>query len=148
IEEWLLSPNVSVILFTLKLVDIYHLFALHDKVVDVLDHTSGDVRTAALATLKAIYNDSSAEEIIARYAGANILFQREALRTLEVIGSAASLPFLLQQWRSDSPIVKMAAARAVVHCSPEGFLLLEKTPEAKLDPGKAIIQHLKAEIEL
>lgn len=148
IEDWLLSPNVSVILFTLKLIDIYHLFALHDKVIDALDHTSEDVKIAALATLKAIYNDSSAEKIIARYPKADMRFQREALSTLEVIGSAVSLPFLLQQWRSDSVIVKMAAAKAVIHSSPDGFSLLEKSPEAVLDPGKAIIQHIKSEIEL
>lgn len=148
IEDWLLSPNISVILFTLKLIDIYHLFALHDKVVDALDHTSGDVKTAALATLKAIYNDSSAEKIIACYPEGDMRFRQDALSTLEVIGSAASLPFLLQQWRSDSVIVRMAAAKAIVHSSPNGLSLLEKSPDAASDPERAIIQHLKAEIKL
>ncbi|WP_417236406.1 hypothetical protein [Bizionia paragorgiae] len=61
IKPWLRSPNVSVVLFTIKLAKIYNQFEVKEELISLLAHSEKEVRTAAISVLNDLFGYETEE---------------------------------------------------------------------------------------
>ncbi len=147
IEKWLGSGNVSVVLFALRLVTIYHRFELHDTVAKCLKHPAPAVRKCTVETLMHIYTEDTAALILNNYDAEDKAYRLSALDALREMGTPANLvPFLIKELGKEDNEIKMAAAKAIL-ASESGAVtgVLESYPNAPYYPWNKIIQQLKSE---
>lgn len=148
-EKWLCSTNDSVVLFALRLTGIYHIFNVHDAVIECMHHSNETVRIEALRTLEDVYNEATSAAIIDCYESGNLKFKMAALQTLSKVGSLDNLDFLLSVWKNNDPRIKLAAARAVLaSAGDDGIETLKRATEANPMPYQIIFEQLKAEATL
>ncbi len=84
IETWLESPNSSVIIFTLKLLRKFQLLTFYSKVVDLLEHSSVEVRVKAVQTLLSLENSSTIHFLTEIYPEQPQEVQLEILRVMKI----------------------------------------------------------------
>jgi hypothetical protein len=146
IENWLGSANDTVIIFALKLSSAYHQFQLYDKIVECLKHSNPKVRLQAIKCLQQIYEDTTADHLIAIYQNEPKALQLAILNALQEIASAESITFLSGQLLAPDNAIKLAAARALSNCGEDGEAALNTHPAALEYPLKEIIQQIKMEV--
>lgn len=146
IDQWLKSSNDSVIIFALKLSASYHQFQLYDTIVECLKHPNARVRLQAIKCLKEIYEEATPFHLMSIYANEPKTHQLAVLSALKEMSSADSIPFLEKQLDSEDNQIKLAAARALYNCGPEGRQTVEMHPNASLSPWFEIIQQIKMEV--
>ncbi|SEA22345.1 HEAT repeat domain-containing protein [Bizionia paragorgiae] len=61
IKPWLRSPNVSVILFAIKLAKIYNQFEVKEELISLLAHPNKEVRSAAISVLNDLFGYETEE---------------------------------------------------------------------------------------
>lgn len=126
LENWLVSPNNSVVIFALKLTEIYQQYHLKEAVLKCLQHPVEKVRTQAIRTLMRIGDEATAQILTAQYAGETMVNRAAILQTLEHIATDQEKTFLEQELESGDVSIQLQVARVIVKCCTNGMALLQQ----------------------
>lgn len=148
LPKWLNSSNASVVLFALKLVDVYQQYQVHDEVVKCLDHENEKVRMQAVTTLGRIAEERTAAILAEHYTKEHFRNKQNILNCLLNIASDSETGFLVEQLNDENNSVKLSAARVIAKCCTNGFQILKDKAKQYPDPYQEIYFHLKKELQL
>lgn len=147
LNAWLHSDNATVVLFALKLAEIYQCFEVHDDVVSCLMHEREDVRGQAAKTLKEIAGETTAGILCERYASETVKNKINILNSLTAIADDGQLPFLVKELDNENDFLKLGAARAIAVSCTDGWALLNGKALRQPLLFQNIYDHLKAELK-
>jgi len=144
--KWLTSTNDSVVLFALKLCEVYQQFHVKQNVAACLQHSNEAIRKQTVRTLCRIGDSNSADWIVAAYPAEPYMNQLNILNNIQKIATEQQVPFLQQELDNENDFLKLAAARAL---GSMGYIhLLEEKATASPELYQPIYQHIQAEILL
>lgn len=147
-SRWLQSPNLSVVDFSLKLIETYKLYELYDEVVNCLSHPDKSIRKKAVEVLKEIGKSDTASLLLQQLKEEEPEVQLTILHVLEQMATenevAGISPFLYNS-RNE---LKAAAARVIGKVSTGGWTTVEKLINPAASPWDELLPFLKQEIEL
>lgn len=115
VELWLKSSNLSVVIFTLKLIQKFQMLALYDQVKGLLYHASEKVRLNAVLTLQVLENDRTKDDFMEAYPLQPVKVQLAILRAMKYSNDKRYYDFFMTQL-NNQPIValKIEAAKALL----------------------------------
>jgi hypothetical protein len=144
LTKWLSSKNNSVILFALKLAEVYQQFGVKEKVEQCLLHEDEKIRIQAVNTLARVGDSESADHIIDQYKNETIANQLNILQKLPLLADDKHLLFLQQQLLDENDFIKLSAARAlgVMH----HLELVKQKADEQPEPYEYIFKHVKADL--
>lgn len=145
IPGWLLSPNNSVVVFTLKLCYEYQYYQLVPEIKYCLNHNAATVRTHALETLIRLENNDTPSIIMNYYKWAPRNDQKLILDAMANLATEEHTERLVEILDSDDDTIKLKAAIALVHASKSGLRLLEEKSQKKPEPFQRILLHILTE---
>jgi hypothetical protein len=147
LSQWLKSPNFTVVIFALKLADVYQQYEVHDEVVECLQHENEKVRVQAVTTLGRVAGEDTASVLAKHYLQEHFTNRQNILNCLLDIASHNEKDFLLQQLDDDNDSLKLAAARVIAKCCDNGFEILKDKAKQQPNPYREIYFHLKSELQ-
>lgn len=145
LPKWLSSTNNSVVLFALKLAEVYQQFIVKEKVEQSLSHADEKIRVQAVNTLARIGDTESADRIIKEYDDETIGNQLNILEKLPLLADDKHIAFLQQQLMNENDFIKLSAAKALG--TMHHLELVQQVANDKPDPYEHIYKHVKAELE-
>jgi len=86
---WLKSQNDSVVIFSLKLVEEFQQYHVHNEVAECLHHANEKVRYQAMKALERIANEETASLLIAQYDNESTPLRSHILKLLRNIATDA-----------------------------------------------------------
>ncbi|MBW7914782.1 MAG: HEAT repeat domain-containing protein [Taibaiella sp.] len=128
LSSWLSSNNPYVVVFSLKLVEIYMQYDMHEAVVKKLNEENDKIRYHAIKALGAISNDDTAAILIDHYNNESKPNKIEILKQLSMIGSASNNNFLHNQLAEADNDIKLAVIRTLM--SVNGVNHMIEQPDA------------------
>lgn len=141
LENWLLSENNSVVIFALKLAEIYQQYHLKEAVTACLQHPNEKVRTQALKTLRQIGDEHTALILVEKYATETIVNRTAILQALENIATDQQKTFLENELESGNTSIQLQVARVMAKCCTNGMTDLQHKPGFQ-----QIFLHIKSEM--
>lgn len=141
LENWLLSKNNSVVIFALKLAEIYQQYHLKEAVTGCLQHENEKVRTQAIKTLRHIGDEQSAQILAERYAEETMVNRTAILQALENIATDQQKAFLEKELSSGNTSIQLQVARVIAKCCTNGMAELQERPGFR-----QIFLHIKSEM--
>ncbi|MCD2423421.1 hypothetical protein LQ567_11660 [Niabella pedocola] len=147
LSGWLHSDNDTVVIFALRLAEIYQCFEVHADVVHCLTHANEAVRSQAAKTLKEIADDSTAEILCKQYTAETLRNQIVVLNSLAVIAGDAQQPFLTKELDNENAFLKLGAARVIATCCSNGWAILSAKAQEQPSPFQKIYNHLRFELK-
>ncbi|WP_300596779.1 hypothetical protein [Niabella sp.] len=147
LSGWLHSENDTVVIFALRLTEIYQCFEVHEDVVNCLTHANEAVRSQAAKTLKEIADDSTADILCNQYAGETVRNQQVLLNSLAVIAGDAQRNFLVKELDNENAFLKLGAARVLAACCSDGWAVLDAKALEQPSPFRKIYNHLRFELK-
>lgn len=144
LPRWLASSNPTVIVFALKLAEVYQQFGVKQQVEACLAMPSEAIRSQAVNTLAQIGDEASANRMIARFAGESTSIQLNILKHLPRIGDESHIPFLQEQLNHKDDFIKLSAARSLAEM--RHFEVVAEKALQQPDPYQQIMKHVKAEL--
>jgi len=142
IEHWLSSANDTVIIFALKLSEVYQQFHVKRNVEECLFHKNEKVRIQAINTLAKIGDEESADKLILQYKNERFTNRLNILNHIHRIGSKQHIPFLAKELNNENDFLKLAAAKAIGELGE--MELLEERAAVEPEPYDQIYKHVKA----
>ncbi|RYD55440.1 MAG: HEAT repeat domain-containing protein [Sphingobacteriales bacterium] len=146
LSSWLHSSNDYVIVFALKLAEIYQQFYAHDIAAQKLSSSNDRVRRQAILTLANIAGDHTAALLVAQYAKETPQNKKVILQNLTSIATDNELPFLLQELENEDDQVKLDVSRVLYKGYSSGSELLAQKAQQSPAPYEAILKHVKSEV--
>jgi HEAT repeat protein len=143
LPAWLKSTNDYVVIFALKLTEIYYQLHAHDEVVPCLYHANAKVRRQAIITLSRISSENTAGILIEQYAGETPGNQRTILQQMKRIGGNTERDFLLRELDNEDDLLKLESAIAIYKCCDDGAAILEEKALTEPEPYERIYKHVK-----
>lgn len=114
VETWLQSGNLSVVVFTLKLIKKFQMLSCYDQVKKLLDHSSENVRINAVQTLQILENDLTMEHFLETYPLQPVKVQLAVLKAMKHSNDKRYYDFFrLQLIHQQDVSLKMEAAQAL-----------------------------------
>lgn len=114
VETWLQSGNLSVVVFTLKLIKKFQMLSCYDQVKNLLDHSSENVRINAVQTLQILENDRTSEHFMETYPLQPVKVQLAVLKAMKHSNDKRYHDFFrLQLIHQQDVSLKMEAAQAL-----------------------------------
>ena len=147
LSSWLRSDNATVVVFALKLAEIYQCFEVHDDVVSCLEHEKEAIRGQAAKALKEIAGESTADILCGHYVSESVRNKIVILNSLAVVAGNAQRPFLIGELDNANDFLKLGAARVLASCCTDGWLLLEGKALQQPLPFLNIYHHLRFELK-
>ena len=147
IPDWLVSTNDTVVIFSLRLAEVYRQFPVYDSVVKCLSHQNVSVRIQAIKTLVRIANKETPHLLTEHYKRETFTNQLAILDALLTIATFEQSWFLIDLLDDESDVIKLKAARALAVCFTDGMKILEEKAKAPYGPYKKILLHIKYEME-
>jgi len=143
IADWLLSKNITVVVFALKLADEYQQFALRDNVINCLVHPYEQIRTQAVKTLVRLADQSTPTILLGYFRKEGFVNRAMMLDALAVLATERQTDFLLTLLDDPNHIIKLKASIVLVVCSTSGMDILEKRAIEEPEPFERILRHVK-----
>lgn len=132
LSDWLDSSNETVVLFALKLTDIYQQMQVHSHVVNCLKSNNEKVRRQAIKTLARIADDTTVNILIRHYEEETQGNKKAILRNMAIIAQDTELDFFLAQLQDPDDNLKLEAAIAISKSMRNWQDILQK--QISLDP--------------
>lgn len=120
---WLQSENPYVVLFALKLVEIYMQYDMHDEVTKSLSAQDENIRYHAVKALGAISNDDTASILISCFNQETTANKVEILKQLSVAGSTENNSFLLSLLNTNNNTIKLEAIRTLMNLNGSNYVV-------------------------
>ena len=144
-SKWLNSPNKDVVLFCIQMIGTYRQQGSIHIVLDLLQSENENIRIASIKALRSLNAVEAERPILNIYEKENLIIRTEILKTLEVIGSPYSAPFLekiIQQPIEDYPLV-IQAVRTLLALGDIGNSIVEQLSQKTNPQMKLVINHAK-----
>lgn len=120
---WLEHDNITVIIFTLRLIRKFQLLSFYNAVLKLLDHDHVQVRREAVRTLESLENDDTVHQLTTSFPQQPVAVQLEILKALKISKSVQCMAFLKHQFlEHPDNAVKIAAAEVMVCLGQEQYL--------------------------
>jgi hypothetical protein len=139
---WLQSKNEYVVLFALKLAEIYQQMQTLKQVSLCLLSENEKIRNQAIKTIIKIPDETTAVTLIYHYQTETSSNRKHILKGLAEIGTENETNFFLQELNNPDDDIKLEAAKALARCAPSGLELLRSTADSIPDPFQRIFLHV------
>lgn len=146
LSKWLRSENESVVLFALRLAEVYQQFQVHEAVVHALSHQSEKVRIQAVKTLVHIADETTAAALTRQYYKERFTNKLNILNNISAVASDEDLDFLAAELENSNHFLKVAAANVIAACCSNGIQLLKDKASLAPQLYADIYQHVKFQI--
>ncbi|WHF50302.1 HEAT repeat domain-containing protein [Chryseobacterium gotjawalense] len=141
-KNWLRSENNSVIIFTLRLARKFQMLSFYSEILNLLDHSSEQVRIQAVQTLQSLENPSTVNDLTASYTNQTPDVQVEIIKVLKIAKDQRAVVFLKKQLIDHPfPKLKIFAAEALFSLGHETFLMSLAENESSPEQLIQIIKH-------
>lgn len=145
VSVWMKSENESVVNFALKLIEIYRLYDHYAEVENCLSHSSTRIVEQAIISLGQIYNETTADVLIAHYEEYNLPLQLRIIHVIQEIGNEEQVPFLLSIIDAEDDLIKLEAAKAIASISPAAIENIQDLVNEFRFPWNVILPQIKME---
>jgi len=145
IDKWLSSANDTVIIFALKLADIYQQFQVYEQVAKCLEHKEEKIRIQAVQTLVRIEEETTASTLAEQYFKEKFTNRLNILNNIIEIATDNEKSFLLRQLDDENNFLKLGAARVIGRCCQNGMSILQQKALEQPEPYEQIYYHVKRE---
>ena len=145
IDRWLHSSNSSVVEFSLRLIETYKIYDLHDEVVKCLVHPDKNIRKIAIQTLKEICGANTASVVAERLEAEDEEMQLFILEALQQIGTEKENSVLSKYLFHSRDDFKVAAAKAIGNIDVDGWSYIEHKINPGASPWNVLLPYLKQE---
>lgn len=143
--RWLQSKNDTVIIFTLRIIETYQLFNLHDVCEKCLYHNNENVRLQTIKTITAIGNHTTGSILIERFEHESMNVRLHILEQLSFVANKEHIFFLLELQNQSNELIQLKAAKALAKSSPIGLTLLQIMGHEKGGMHEQIFLHIQSE---
>lgn len=146
LSTWLQSGNSDVVLFALKLTDLYQQMQVREEVITLMKDHREKLREQAIKTLIRAGDENSPSVLVQRYAMETPASRKAILKSLEYMATDSELPFLLELLDNGDPADKLQAARILMKCCTKGPALLQERSVQPGDLYQQLFFHIKSEL--
>lgn len=123
VMEWLDSQNITVVVFTLKLIRKFQLFTFYDRVKECLDHKEVKVRVQAVRTLQTLEGFSTLDDLIESYDSQPQEIQLEIVKVLKAAKDSRFVEFFKTQLSNHTlASIRIIAAEALIALGLKDYL--------------------------
>ncbi len=143
LANWLESPNPDVVMFALKLTDLYQQLQVREQVIRCLQSANASIRVHAIRALIRVGNEDTPHVLVKQYKAETASNKPVVLQSLESMATDQELPFLLQLLDNPDPAVKLQSSRIILKCCTNGPFLLEQRALHGAPVHKQIFLHIK-----
>ncbi|HWB26293.1 MAG TPA: hypothetical protein VG738_12470 [Chitinophagaceae bacterium] len=144
LANWLNSGNDTVVVFALKLADIYQQFNVYNEVVACLNHKNEQVRWQAIVTLAKIADDTTAGILLSQFFKERFTNKLNIVNHLEPVATDNNLDFLLNVLNDDNHLLKLGAANIISKCCTDGMDIIRQKALLEPNPYEPIYRHIKS----
>ena len=144
-SKWLNSPNKDVVLFSIQMIGTFRQQESVEILLTLLKSENEKIRLAAIHALRLLNASAAEKPMIDIYEKEGIGVRTEILKTIEVIGSHFSIPFLekiLNQPLEDYPLV-IQAVRALLALGVTGNTIVDELYQKSGSQMQLVINHAK-----
>ncbi|MFI1772875.1 hypothetical protein [Thalassobellus citreus] len=128
IKPWLKSSNDSVVLFSLKLAQIYNQFEVQDTLIELLSHTSKKIRISAIETLTHLYGLEAKEMLKANFNELSLEEQISFFGMLEKLVVPSDEPFVEKHLFHKNFEIQLLALKILKSINLDKYMGLSKMP--------------------
>lgn len=146
LKRWLQSPNDTVVIFSLRIIETYQLFNLHEACEKCLYHSNENVRIQTIKTITAIGNNTTGSILIERFEEECVNVRLQILDYLSFVANKEHIFFLLDLQNETDELTRLKAAKALAKSSPTGLSLLQIMGQEKGGLHQQIFLHVQSEI--
>lgn len=143
INNWLKSTNDTVVIFALKLAEVYQQFHAHEGAVAALSHKNEKIRIQAVKTLVKIADETTVGQLTEQYHKERFTNKLNILNNLTAIASDDNLEFLEAELDNSNHFLKIAAANVIAECCSNGIQLLRERASREPKSYADIYYHVK-----
>ena len=147
IPVWMRSENKYVVMFALRLAEIFYQLHAHDDIMHCLDHEDEAVRRQAVVTFARLANESTSKILVDHFPSETFANKRVILQQLFRIADDNETEFLMQQLDNSDDLLKLEAARAIARNCTGGYDILLAKAETQPEPYLHIYNHVKQELK-
>jgi hypothetical protein len=140
--RWLSSPNDSVVILCLKLIDHYQQLETIPELISLLSHPNPRVRICAIRVLGKFEAEMAESELFAIYPEQPLEVQQEILKAMGRIASGNYLDFLTERTNSEHHQLRLSALQSIKDHGRGGIDLLKELLETSGSGNKALINHV------
>ncbi len=144
-SKWLNSPNKDVVLFSIQMIGTFRQQESVEILLTLLKSENEKIRLASIHALRLLNASEAEKPMIDIYEKEGISVRTEILKTIEVIGSPFSIPFLekiLNQPLDDYPLV-IQAVRALLALGIRGNIIVDQLYQKSGSQMQLVINHAK-----
>ncbi|WP_423735956.1 HEAT repeat domain-containing protein [Chitinophaga caseinilytica] len=144
LPQWLGSANDSVVIFALKLAEIYQQLQVREEATRCLQHPNSHVREQAVKTLVHIGDEEAGNLLAEQYPTETEHNRKVILEGLEHVATDAQRGFLETTLASDDPAVQLQSARIISRCLKGGEAIIAAKALAQPEPYRQILLHIQS----
>jgi hypothetical protein len=144
-SKWLESTNKDVVLFCIQMIGAFRQQESVHRLLALLKSDDERIRIALIKALRLLNVSEGEKPIVDIYPKESIYVRTEILRTLEVVGTTYSIPFLekiIRQPLEDYPLT-IQAVRSLLAMGNPGQQIVNSISEQASAPVQLIINHAK-----
>ena len=144
-SKWLNSPNKDVVLFSIQMIGTFRQQESVEILLTLLKSENEKIRLASINALRLLNASAAENPMIEIYEKEGINVRTEILKTIEVIGSQFSIPFLekiLNQPLEDYPLI-IQAVRALLALGIRGSIIVDQLYQKSGPQMQLVINHAK-----
>lgn len=143
--RWLDSANTDVVLFCIQMISSFRQQEYVNKLIELLHSPNEKIRLAAVKSIRELNASQAEKKLIEIYPGEGTEIKFEILKTLEVVGSGFSAPFLenIIQPPLKEYTLLIQAVRALLTLGEKGNSVVDRLFSNGGDELKLIINHAR-----
>ena len=134
IKPWLKSNNNTVVLFALKLAQIYNQFEVKDILIDLLSHKEKEIRICVIEVLTNMYGIEAKEMLKTNFNDLSIEEQLSFFGLLENLVVPSDEPFIEKHIFHKNFEIQLLALKILKTINIDKFMGLDKLPSNKEAP--------------
>ena len=131
ITPWLLSTNDTVVLFALKLAQIYNQFEVKNTLMTLLSHSNKEVRINVIEVLSHLYGIEAKDKLKANFNELSLEEQRSFFDFLEKLVVPSDEPFVEAHLFHKDFEIQMLALKILKSLNLDKYLVLSELPKSK-----------------
>lgn len=135
IEPWLKSTNNTVVLFALKLAQIYNQFEVKDTLMDLLSHKEKNIRIYVIEVLTHLYGIEAKDKLKANFNELSLEEQISFFGLLEKLVVPSDEPFLEEHLFHKDFEIQLLALKILKSINLDKFMGLNNLPSGEKSPA-------------
>jgi hypothetical protein len=133
IKPWLKSSNNSVVMFALKLAQVYNQFEVKDVLMELLSHNDKKIRVKTIEVLSQLYGFEAKEMLKTNFNNLSLEEQISFFGLLEKLAATEDEPFIEKHLFHKNFEVQLLALKILKSINIDRFMGLRKLPINEMD---------------